>query len=384
MSEAWPVIKIRECEYAVTGPGKSILRVSGQGPRRHEPGHRPALVIDDGIKEQRFSPQAAPSDRGRTLRAAYAVPLALVKNARAYWLEHENGERTNLPVPEAGAARRDRGADVEAPSDGELPDAFDEVRRLEQRIAELEEVHARDLRAALAKAAGAEARVASAEERASSAEHRERVTRERQTAADTQNETLSRQLAEIERDAQDLRARVASAERDLAQATSALAPMERELTELRGTRRSLEQEFDHARDQLRVMTGERDELSRQATAFDSIAVKARERAAQAEAAQQKSAATLEELQQWRAELERRLASTTTELGAARAAREADERELERLRQAVSDAEGLHAASSENDHGARMDSSETLAAQAAEIERLASELASLRARSASGD
>ncbi len=384
MSEAWPVIKIREFEYAVIAPGKSIVRVNGQGPRRHEPGHRPALVIDDGIKEQRFSPQSAPPDRGRTLRAAYAVPLAMVKNARAFWLEHESGERTNLPVPEAGSARRERGAETETPSDRELPDGYDEARRLEQRIVELEEVHARDLRAALSKAAEAQARVASAEERAASAEHRERLALDQQAAVAGQNDALSRQVAELEQSTQALRTGLTSAERELAQATSTLEPMERELTELRATRKSLEREFDHARDQLRVMTGERDELSRQASAFDNIAVKARERAAQAESAHQKSSAALQELELWREELERRLAATTTELGDARAAREADERELERLRQAISDAENLYAGSSENDHGVRVDSSETLAAQAAEIERLAAELASLRARGASGD
>ena len=96
----------------------------------------------------------------------------------------------------------------------------------------------------------------------------------------------------------------------------------------------LEHELDQARDQLRIMTFERDELSRQAAAFDGIAVKTRERAVRAEAEHQKSAAALRELETWRAELERRLAATTTELGATKAGREADARELDRLREAL--------------------------------------------------
>ncbi|MDQ6835530.1 MAG: hypothetical protein M3016_05015, partial [Actinomycetota bacterium] len=75
----------------------------------------------------------------------------------------------------------------------------------------------------------------------------------------------------------------------------------------------------------------REEHKRQAAAFDEVAVKARERATQAEASHQKSSAALQELEVWRAELERRLAETTSALNAARAAHEADRRELERLR-----------------------------------------------------
>jgi chromosome segregation ATPase len=336
-------------------------------------------VIDDGIKEHRFSPLPAPPDKGRALRAAYAVSAALVRNARSYWLEHESGKRTNLPMPEAGVARMTGDEPGPSADDADLPDAYDETRRLEQRIRELEEVHAREVRDAAHKTAAAERRLTEAQERADLAERRERTESERQARATASAESLQARLADLEQDTQALRNRLAVAEREVAQAAAAREPLERELAELRGARRSLERDLDHARERLRVMTSERDEFSRQAAAFDGIAVKARDRASRAEREHQKAAATLQELEVWRAELERRLAATTTELGAAKAAREADQRELERLREALATAEVPAVGSGRLAvHG---DSSATLAAQAAEIERLAAEVATLRARAA---
>jgi hypothetical protein len=380
VSEAWPAIKINEFEHVVTGSA-SLLRVSGQGPRRREPGHRPALVIDDGIKEHRFSPLSAPPDEGRTLRAAYAVPTGLVRNARAYRLEHESGKRTNLPVPEAGVARM--GIDQPIPeSDADLPDAYEETRRLERRILELEEVHARELREAGRKATEADQHVRAADEQVSAAQRRERSLAEQLARTTAETEALSVRARDIEQSTQTLRAQLAVAEREAAQARANNEPLQRELEELRAARKRLDREVDHARDQLRIMTGERDELSRQAAAFDGIAVKARDRASHAEGELRKASAALQELEIWRGELERRLAATTTELGAVKAARDADQRELERLRETMvgarvpSDGPGQHAGG--------LDNSETLAAQAAEIERLAAEVAALRSRAAHAD
>ncbi len=383
MSDAWPAIKIREFEHVVTGPSSALLRITGQGPRRREPGRRPALVIDDGTKQRRFAPLHAPADSGRTLRAAYAVPPGLVRNARAYWLEHEAGGRTKLSAPEPGVARLVDGGGEIPSSDADIPDAYDEVRRLEQRILELEELHARDLREAISKTNEAGARVAAAEERAAAAEHRERLAANRQATAEGQAETLTQQMAEQARMSQSLQARLASVERELAQTNASIEPLKREAVELRAARRSLDREVDTARDRVRLLTSERDELSRQASAFDAVAVKARERAAHAESAHQKSSAALQELEVWRGELERRLAATTSELGALRAAREADQRELARLRgaQPVGELQVGPSAAELPEHD---DQAQTLAAQAAEIERLAAELAWMRTRNATGD
>jgi DNA repair exonuclease SbcCD ATPase subunit len=383
VSEAWPAIKIREFEHVVTG-ATSLLRVSGEGPRRREPGHRPALMIDDGIKEHRFSALPAPPDEGRTLRAAYAVPSGLVRNARSYWLQHENGKRTNLSVPETGVARM--GADQPvAESDSDLPDAYEETRRLEQRILELEEVHARELRDAGRKASDAEQRVLQADEQVAAAQRHERALADQLARATADAEAQRARVTEAEQTTQTLQAQLSAAERELSHLAATREPLERELGELRAGRKSLEREVDHARDQLRVMTNEREEFSRQAAAFDGIAVKARERAAHAENEHQKSSAALQELEIWRAELERRLAATTTELGAAKAAHEADQRELERLRESMVGAHVPPAGPAQFGRGLdSSETSETLAAQAAEIERLAAEVAALRARAGRAD
>ena len=163
-------------------------------------------------------------------------------------------------------------------------------------------------------------------------------------------------------------------DRMLAEKQPEHSALERELQALRSSRASVEQELDQARDQLRIMTFERDELSRQAAAFDGVAIKARERATMAEATNERLNETIDELQTWRGELERRLAATTSELGVAKAAREADERELKRLRELMTDT-GQHVEHADV-HGG--ESSHTIAAQAAEIELLMSEVASLRA------
>lgn len=375
MSEGWPAIKVEEFEHVLAG-AKSLLRLSGRGPRRREPGNRPVLVITDGLKEHRFSPLPAPPDHDRTLRAAYAVSSGLIRHARSYWLEHENGKRTNLPVPSAGVGRM-TADQLPGAIDADLPDTYEETRRLEQRISELEEVHARELRDAARKTAEAEQRVLRAEEQARDAERRERSMADQLARAQAETEALLAREADAEQTVQSLRTQLAAAEREVFQAAAGREPLERELGEVRAAHRSLEREYEQARATLSVMASERDELSRQATAFDEIAVKTRERAARAESEQRKSAELLQELETWRAELERRLAATTTELGVVKAARDAHQRELERLREervgAGGPVEGLDRSSGDPD------SSATLAAQAAEIERLAAEVASLRAR-----
>jgi chromosome segregation ATPase len=211
---------------------------------------------------------------------------------------------------------------------------------------------------------------------ADAAQRRERAEAEQRAQASAAAESAMARVTELEKDNQALRTQLAAAEREVAHAAAAREPLERELTDLRAAQSSLEREVDYARERLRVMTNERDEFSRQAAAFDGIAVKARDRASHAESEHRKAAAALQELEIWRAELERRLAATTTELGAVKAAREADQRELERLREGLdAPAGGGVRSGDDGEHAA------TLAAQAAEIERLAAEVAALRARAA---
>ena len=217
-------------------------------------------------------------------------------------------------VPQAGLESSPVGpADVGGERAEALNEAEEQIRSLAQTVAELERARDDDHRVAAAALAQAEARAQSAEQREAAAIAR---------------------AEDAEQAAQDALARVAALEADLAAQGPAREALRDEIADLRSRRKSLEREIDQARDQLRIMTFERDELERQATAFDEVAVKARERATAAEAANERTTSTLDELQVWRAELERRLAETTTELGALRARRDADERELDRLRSAV--------------------------------------------------
>ncbi|HEY3727911.1 MAG TPA: hypothetical protein VGL51_12100 [Solirubrobacteraceae bacterium] len=95
--------------------------------------------------------------------------------------------------------------------------------------------------------------------------------------------------------------------------------------------------------------------------------------AAAEAENQQLSATLEELDTWRGELERRLAATTDELSAAKAAREADQREIKRLEEALAEAQSGR----DGGDSPTAEASDTVAAQAIEIELLVAELASVR-------
>jgi hypothetical protein len=218
----------------------------------------------------------------------------------------------------------------------------------------------------------AEARAAEAAARATAAE--ERVQALTTDAASTQEslKEVQQHNGELEQTVLEQAERIESLDALVAGSQPEQSALERELAVVRSSRASLESELDQARDQLRVMTFERDELSRQAAAFDGVAVKARDRATKAESQNEQMSATLRELETWRAELERRLAATTSELGVAKAAREADERELKRMHDA------LAAAESGPGSAPSSEASETLSAQSAEIELLATEVASLRA------
>ncbi len=402
MTEGWKSIRLNEFEHVVTGLSQSLLRVNGRASRRSSSGPRPVLVIGTPPAAHRFGPLRAPEDRSRTLHAAYAVPTALVRSGAPCWLEFADGFHIELPVPTEGTARMRDGRIAETQVEtwstpegsaaaAEPGQAGDELAVLRERIAELEQARDDDQRAATVSAAQVQRRLEAAELRAETAARGLESARAQAQAAEEQAQTIEARArsaeaegqaavaraAELEQNAQAHKARIEALERDLAEVAPAREALEREVSTLRGSQVSLNHELDQSRDRLRMMTFERDELSRQAAAFDAVAVKARERAGQAETANEKTAATLRELQTWRGELERRLAETTSELGAARAARETDERELQRLRATLAERDRLGSQAPEGTNGG--EHSETLAAQAEEIEHLAAELAALRAR-----
>lgn len=396
MPEPWSAIKVAEFEFAVISPAEAILRVRGKWRRRRDAANRPAMVVHDSAQEHRFSAIASPADRGRGLRAAYAVPLELVKEAHAFALELDSGARINLPIPEPGQARLTREA---ASEDGLTPGAR---RRQELLIGELEENHAVALEEAEKRVAvaleEAQKRVAAAEDRAAEAQQQtaaaqREAAQARESAAEVERgqqglshrftesqasvESLLARVAELEESERTLRAKLSETEGRLNEALGSRQPLEVELDRLRSTRSHLESQLEEARDQVHLITMERDELSRQATAYDEVAVKARERAQRAEEAHAKSSSALEEIQVWRGELQRRLAAMTTELRTAQDARETDQRELNRLRTRLAE----HDEADLGRDAVDTDSAQALTDQAAEIERLAAELAALRAQGA---
>jgi DNA repair exonuclease SbcCD ATPase subunit len=449
VTDAWRSIKIRQFEHVIAGPTTSLLRVSGKPRRRHGALQRPTLLADDGLHVQRFAAIPSPPDPRGVLRAAYSVPTELMKRDSVFSLELSDGWVIALPAPTPGAGRlipgpssrqeadsaeaaaahlgRDAKAEPKPHTAHERRSAtIDQLAELSSALAEAEqaggeheagrtaaeaelqlsrqELGAVERRLAELKAEAGEAaqRLSAAQAQATEAgELAALATADadaRALTAHDLSESLERRNVELDKSLHELQEGVDSLERDLAGAVAARGELEGELAALRNTRARSERELEQAHDAVRMMTFERDELSRQVAAFDGVAVKARERATQADAANERSTAALEELQTWRAELERRLTATTTELGAAKTARQEDEHELKRLGGELAEAEakfelaraqieilnGKLAAHGTPDGAPDAspppvtDQSAELERMAAELQRTAAELAALRA------
>ena len=281
--------------------------------------------------------QSVPQEPGSSPAPADDSELAVAQE-RISALEREIAELQSAHERDLRAATEQA---IEAQSAHER-----DLRAATEQAAEAQSAHERDLRAAAERAAEAQSaherdllaaaeRTAEAKGRATAAEGRAEASRDQAARAAATAERLEQRSSELEEALQARDARVASLEADLAEAQSAREASERELGKLRSAHARVERELDQARDQLRMMTFERDELNRQASAFDAVAVKARERAAQAETANEKSTSALREIEIWRGELERRLAEATNQLAETKAAKAADEEELDRLRNASS-------------------------------------------------
>jgi hypothetical protein len=190
-----------------------------------------------------------------------------------------------------------------------------------------------------------ERRVTEAEQRHADAEAEHAETRGRLTDTEQQldeatrrADTAARELAgerdriggledraaALEAEAQELRDRTATAEHERDEAEETRRQAEATVEPLQAAKTRAERELVELQDQVHKMGLERDELGRQAQAFDGVAVKARERAAEAEAELQRTRGRLDELEIWTAELERRLAEATTQLAEARLAAPTDE------------------------------------------------------------
>ena len=340
-------MKIKQVELVGIGSSGALLRVSGTAPRRKGVGgRRPQLIVTgaDAIAAV-FEALPAPPDERGVLRAAYSVPATAVGEGATFALRLQDGAQARLPAPIRGASLPGPpappavpAAPASEPAPVRDPGYEDRMRAdaAEQRAAEAE---ARAL-AAERRTAEAETRAFAAEQRAAEAETRAAAAEQHTAAIETQIEQRvadGRAHARAEADARaaeaaaSLRQRLTDLEESDRRREAEARSLSLEVESLRASRASRERELRDALDSVRKMTFERDELTRQAEAFDGVATKARERAAQAEAAYAQSSSRLQELEIWRGELERRLADTTTELGAARTRIREDESELAAIR-----------------------------------------------------
>ena len=309
---------IKSFEQVPVAATVGLLRVSAHSGSDAPPGEpRPSLVADDGRTVSHFTAIPAPPDVDGTLRAAFSVPADILTPETVFSLQFADGLVIALPTPTLGTARLRRRPAAPPPPAARQPDtqARATILRLhsEAALARAELQARRELAAHASDPAAAE-------------------------LADERERTLEDRVVALESEARDHldRLRVATRERD--EALQARREAEQAVEPLTAARNRAERKLAELQDQLHKMRLERDELSRQAQAFDDVAIKARERAAEAETGHQQTSARLAELETWSAELERRLTETTTELSRARAAAQADEADLRSVRGQLAEAQ----------------------------------------------
>jgi chromosome segregation ATPase len=366
------------------------LRVSGDDRLDS----RPTLLLERDDRTQRRLPILAPTDIDGVLRAAYAVSTDRLAADTKFALEFEGGTIVDLPAPIPGQARATMREGGSSRSGSEEPAAARtkaelrselvvareqaavaqsreielaalaieagaaaaelqaECERLSALNAELDLAPTDDSAVAAATEAGrreaeekaaaainaAEAARRGAEERAAAAINAAEAARRRAEEARQRAGELEERAGELERAAREAEESAAGLASAVADAERINAELEHKLTSERETRSQLEQSVAHTRDELRLITLERGELTRQVTAYDGVAVKARERAAHADKASAAASSALRELENWRTDLERRLAETTAELVSSRTARQTAETEVRELRGVLAEAE----------------------------------------------
>jgi chromosome segregation ATPase len=361
-------IELELFEQVRAAPETDLLRVALRVTGGSGPVGRPTLLLELGDRAQRRLPILAPPDIEGVLRAAYAVAANRLTDKTKFALEFEGGAIVDLPTPIPGQARAGR-EEVAAQADGsprdssrtkaELRSELD-VAREQAAIAQSREIEF----AALAIEAGSAASELQAEcERLSAlnaeldvpppddsalveaAQTARRQAEERAADAISVAATARQRTAELEARATELEGaaaeaaeRVTGLEWAVADAERVNGSLEHDLASVREVLTQRDQALAHARDELRIMTVERDELTRQVAAYDGVAMKARERAKHADEASAASASALNELQSWRTDLERRLAETTAELASSRSARQAAETEVRSLRGMLAETE----------------------------------------------
>ena len=308
MSDAWRPGSITGFEQVPVGRSTVLLRVTagpapradtgpaprgdaGPPPGRGAGATRPTLVADDGHVVNHFAAIPSPPDRDDVLRAAYSVPARVVHREAVFSLELADGSVIALPDPWPGAARVDRQA-VDAPPADLAPAAAEP---------------------------GAEV-----------------APNERRSELQPKITELTGELAEVRHESRALRSTAAAARARTAHARARARHLHLQAAETSAELQAL-RDLAAAQDgdeRLRAAEGERVETG--GGAEQSVEPVQAERDVEAE--HEQAVARLSELEIWSAELERRLAETTTQLATALSAAASDESELRRLRGELAEAE----------------------------------------------
>jgi hypothetical protein len=363
-------IELELFEQVRAAPETDLLRVAVQVTGEDGPRSRPTLLLEDGKRTQRRLPIQAPPDIDGVVRAAYAVSSTRLTADTQFALEFEDGTIVDLPAPVAGQARSAgrpaAGAASASAGKGDSSRTKAELRseldlaREQAAIAQAREVEfaalaieagsaATELQAECERLSALNAKrgqappkdsdiVMAAEASRRDAERRAEEALEAATVARERTRELEVRTRELEVSLGAAEERAARLEWAVADAQSISAGLEQDLAGARETLSQRDQALDHARDELRILTSERDELTRQVAAYDGVAVKARERAKQADEASAAAASALKELDSWRVDLEQRLAEATTELVSSSSARDTAEAEVRQLRGLLAEAE----------------------------------------------
>jgi hypothetical protein len=190
VTDGWHSLAIGEFEHVAVSPSVMLLRVSGRSSEsRPSPDWRPTLVADHGSGPERFAALPSPPDAEGVLRAAYPVPAALMAAATRFWLEFPDGEIVELGTPVPGTPRRiapdaARLTEAEAEDNMRAAEGADELTTLSAALGE---------------------------------------ARERATALQGENETLSGTLEELEIWRGELERRLADTTTELAETRARLA-----------------------------------------------------------------------------------------------------------------------------------------------------------------
>ncbi|MBV9839466.1 MAG: hypothetical protein JO156_15230 [Solirubrobacterales bacterium] len=320
-------IELREFEQVDVGPRTVLLRAAIESTA-HASDARPTLVIYDGPEAHRIAPLPAPADPDGLIRAAYPAPRELLGDDSTFALELPSGAIVDLPAPSEGRARvgereppaeepapqaQDPESDATAPADDRRSDVHAQLAQLARSLASVE----RELTESRELMAATEAEGTATRQRAEELEGKLGATQQR--IADTRTQMVALVAAVLE-------------------GNRTFVEMQTECARLLARSDELELGLQRSREELRLTSTERDELTRQVAAFDGVAIKARERATQAEQAHSQAIAQVQELQLASQELKERLSGATADLEVLAEARDKAEGDASELRAALRDVE----------------------------------------------